>query len=385
VRVHGNVVRVPCAERRLGRAVPEEVARHPVVFAGPGEVLHLLPEVATVRLGAAFAGRADQHHREARLEGHGDEGGLAVAGDAFDAHAPRVDGGQRFEVVERARRAPGPRAQRSPLLGCPAPSLVGETDDARGEAGAVVRLDAGGAERHVAPAGGDELIGRRWSGGILHAREPEHRVAGHAAGAEHHQDRNRPLRVDGDDDRHLDVHRDRGMGGIVDVPDDSPGHDGLTADGGLHGLGDLPRDLRHVAGHTAVDLSLEVLDDLRAPLLPPQLRGRDLPAVLQGQDFGPVRIGVGLVGIVVGGAGLACDRAAVRARAQLRDAELPQHVGVVLARELVQARALLGAQQERVRGCGRGCRRRRRLGPQPRCEQQAQAGEKTDTQVVHST
>ena len=66
VRVHRHVAGVLAAEGRLGGAVLQEVAGHPVVFAGAGQVLDRLAEVAAVQLGAAFAGRADEHHGEAR-------------------------------------------------------------------------------------------------------------------------------------------------------------------------------------------------------------------------------------------------------------------------------------------------------------------------------
>ena len=367
MRVDGDVVRVLASERRRGGAVLQEVAGHPVVRAGTSEVLHRLAEVASVRLGAPFAGRPHQHEREARLEGHGDEGGLAVARDSFDPHALGVDRGQRLEVVERAGCAPGPRPQRPPLLGRPAVALVGEADDALGQTGAVVGLDAGGAERHVTPASGDELLGGGRSGGLLEAREPRQRLAGHVAPAEHHQDRNRSFGIHGHDDRHLDVHRDRGVGGVVDVPDHPPGHDRLAADRRLHGLGHRPGDLRHAFGHAAVDLALEVEGDLRTPLLPPLLRGRDLAAVLQRQDVRPVRIRVGLGRIVVRRARLAGGCTAVEAGPKLRDAQSLHHLGVVFARELIQARALLGTEQERVRRGGRrGGRGRWRLGGKPR-------------------
>jgi hypothetical protein len=74
-------------------------------------------------------------------------------------------------VVQGATSTPRPRAQRSPLLGRTALALVGEPDDARGEAGAVVGLDAGGAERHVAPAGGDELLRGGRGGWLLRVAE----------------------------------------------------------------------------------------------------------------------------------------------------------------------------------------------------------------------
>jgi hypothetical protein len=91
----------------------------------------------------------------------------------------------------------------------------------------------------------------------------------------------RPLGLDGQHDRDLDVHRDRRMAELSTCPITPPSHDRLAADRGLHGLGHRPRDLRHVCGHPAVDLALEVLGDLRTPPLPPRLGGRDLASVLQ--------------------------------------------------------------------------------------------------------
>ncbi len=171
------------------------------------------------------------------------------------------------------------------------------------------------------------------------------------------------------------------MRGIVEVADHSPSHDRLAADRGLHGLRHRPCDLWHVFGHAAVDLALEVLGDLRTPQPPPGLGGRDLAAVPQGQGVRPVRIRVGFGGGVVRRARLAGGRTAIGARPQLRDAQLPHHVGVVFARELIQARALLGAEQEGVPGRGRSRRRRRWrrcLGQERRREQHAQ-GEREDT------
>ena len=51
----------------------------------PGEILHRLSPIAAMQFGAAFAGRADQNHGEARVERHGHQRGLAVARNAFDA------------------------------------------------------------------------------------------------------------------------------------------------------------------------------------------------------------------------------------------------------------------------------------------------------------
>ena len=350
-----------------------------MVGAGPGQVLDRLSEIAAVRLGAAFAGRPDQRDREARFERHGHQGGLAVARDAFDPDAPCVHRGQRLEIVERTSRAPRPGAQRSPLLGRPAPALVGEPDDAGGQPSAVVGLDAAGVERNVTPARCDELVGRGRSGGLLESREPRQHLAGHVAPAEHHQHRNRALGMDGHDDGHLDLDRNRRIGGVVDVPDHPPGHDRLAADRGLHRLGDRPGDPRNLGRHAAVDLALEVLHDLRASLLPPLLGGRDLVAVLQRQQLRPVRVGVGPGRIVVRRVRCTCGGAPVGAWPKPHDAEPLHHVGVVLARHSIQPRAFLGAEQERVgrSGCGL-CRRRQHLRRKPP-GQEARAEEKEDS------
>ena len=117
VRVDRNVAGVLAAERGLRRAVLQEVAGHPVVLAGAGEVLDGFAEIAAMQLGAALAGGADQHHREALVERHRHERRLAVARHAFDADLLRVDGLVGFEVVEAARGAPRPGAQRAPVVG----------------------------------------------------------------------------------------------------------------------------------------------------------------------------------------------------------------------------------------------------------------------------
>ena len=146
------------AERRLGRAVLEEVAGHPVVLAGAGEVLDRLAEVAAVQLRAAFAGRADEHHGEARIERHRHERRLAVARDAFDADALRVHAAIGLEIVERARRAPRPGSQRAPIVRLARLALVGQADDPLRQPRAVVGLHAGGTEEDESPSVDDELL-----------------------------------------------------------------------------------------------------------------------------------------------------------------------------------------------------------------------------------
>ena len=116
VRVDRQIAGGLAAERRFGGAVLQEVAGHPVILARAGEVLDRLAPIAAMQLGAAFAGRPDQHHREARIERHRHQRRLAVARNAFDADLLGVDGFLGFEIIEAARRAPCPRPQRAPVV-----------------------------------------------------------------------------------------------------------------------------------------------------------------------------------------------------------------------------------------------------------------------------
>ena len=166
---------VLAAERRFGGAVLHEVAGHPVVLAA-GEALHGLAEVAAQQRGSAFAGRADQHHGEALIEGHGDERGLAVARDAFDADMLRVDGGIGLEIIEAAARAPGPGAQRAPVFRLARLAFVDQADDAAREAGAVVGLHAGGIEAARSPSR-RRPAARCWADRHLHSAAEAGRTA----------------------------------------------------------------------------------------------------------------------------------------------------------------------------------------------------------------
>ena len=123
-----------------------------MVFAGGGDVLKLLAEVAAGEVGSAGAGGVDVGDGEAGVVGHGYQGGLAEAGVALDGDVVGVDGGVGGEVVQQARASPGPCAEYSPVVELAGLPVIGEADDALGKAGAVVGLDGGGLEQRVAPA-----------------------------------------------------------------------------------------------------------------------------------------------------------------------------------------------------------------------------------------
>ena len=129
-----------------GPGVLQEVAGHPVILAGGGDVLHQFAPVAAMDLGAAFARGADVGDRKTRVVRHRDEGCLAVARVAFDADLFGVHGLVGLEIIERAAGAPGPGAQRAPIVRLARLALVDQTDDALRQTRAVVGLDAAGGQ-----------------------------------------------------------------------------------------------------------------------------------------------------------------------------------------------------------------------------------------------
>ena len=161
MRIHRDVAHVLAAEVRLGRAVLQEVASHPVILAGAGEVLDLFPQVAPMQLGAALAGGGDQADGKSRVVRHRHQCRLAVARHALDADALCINALVGLEIVEPARCTPGPCAQRSPVVGLARLAVVDQADDAFGQPRAVVSLDACRTQRGVAPSSRNQLFGRR--------------------------------------------------------------------------------------------------------------------------------------------------------------------------------------------------------------------------------
>src|SRR5260370_35263727 len=123
-----------------------------------GDVFDLLAKVAAKGFCAAGARRADKGDGETLIVGHGDESGFSVARETFDGDMFGVDGAVGFEIVERATGTPSPSAECAPIVRRARLAFVDETNDAFGEAGAVVGLYAGGNERGKAPAFGKGLL-----------------------------------------------------------------------------------------------------------------------------------------------------------------------------------------------------------------------------------
>src|ERR1043166_324836 len=132
-----------------------------MVFARAGEVLDGFAKITAMQLRAAFAGGTDQRDGEARFESERGQRGFAVTRHALDANFLRVHGGIGFEIIQSARCAPGPRAQRAPVIRLAWLAFVDEADDSFRESRAVVGLNTVGIDCRVAPTSGDELFGGR--------------------------------------------------------------------------------------------------------------------------------------------------------------------------------------------------------------------------------
>ncbi len=287
-----------------------------------------------MELGAALARRGHEGDREARLVGHRHERGLAEAREPLDADVLRVHGLVGLEVVERAARAPRPRAERSPVVRLARLTLVDEADDAFRQPRSAVGLDARGIEHGVAPALRDELFlpGRSIGSGAGRTRREAEARRETEAELDHHGDR--PGRLRRRRERHLDLDADRRVGGVVGAAEQALRHDRDAGDRLGSRRGDEPRDGGRDLRHAPVDLAVEVLDDLGPARLPPGRSARDLPAALQHQRVRQLRVRVGLRLVVV-------DRvrrlrvARIRPGPQRRDPEqVHEPLVILLGREL---------------------------------------------------
>src|SRR6185436_10843824 len=138
-----------------------------------------------------------------------------------------------------------------------------------------------------APTIGDQLLrrwwirarcGSRWGFSVRRSNSRK------SAAAEHHHHRNRTSRIGRRDQRHLNLDADRRKRSIVDMADElSPDH-WTRANQGANCVRDRPGHFRYVSRNAAEYLTVEVLDDLRTPLIPPHRRGGDFLSVLQRQN-----------------------------------------------------------------------------------------------------
>jgi len=123
---------------------------------------------------------------------------------------------------------------------------------------------------------------------------------------------------------------DRGMRRVVDMSNHLAADNRMSAHRALRRVDHRPRHLRDSARYATEHFAIEVFDDLGTALLPPHVSRRDLLAVLQRQDFRKVWKWIGRRFVVVRVIG--CGLVAARTRTQRADAELRQHVLVVLGR-----------------------------------------------------
>ena len=114
MRIDGQILSGSTTEGGFLGGVLDVVAGHPVISTGRCQVLEALAEITTIELCSARAARSNQSHRKTLIERHCDQRSLAVAGNAGDADAFRVDAWFGFKVIECSRRTPSPGTQCPP-------------------------------------------------------------------------------------------------------------------------------------------------------------------------------------------------------------------------------------------------------------------------------
>src|SRR6266568_8280384 len=286
MRVHRQVSR---SERPT---VLQKISGHPMVSARASEVFHQLAENVAMKLGATFAGRADEADGEAPVVSHRHKRGFAVTRQAFDADLFSVHCLVGFEIVERTARAPRPRAQRAPVIRLARLAFVAKTDDAARQARAVVGLNTRRNENCVTPAFGEHLLLPRRaaacdkrsaaksicaSGKIRAATKTAKRSE--TAEAKFHHHRHGRSRVGRRGQRHLNVHADLRIGRVVSVTNELLCDDWHIAIVCLSRARYFPFHSRNVLWHAAINFPIEILHDFRSPPLPPHFGTRHFVAV----------------------------------------------------------------------------------------------------------
>ncbi len=129
------------------------------------------------------------------------------------------------------------------------------------------------------------------------------------------------------------------------------GDDRVRSHHRLHRVRNFPRDFRHVLRDAAENFSIEILDDLRPPLVPPDLRRGDSPAALQCEWIRKIRKRIRFRFVVVGGPRVGFGHAAARRRPKPSDAELLHHILMIFSRRPVLGFGQLRRPLLRDKGC----------------------------------
>src|SRR5437879_923643 len=108
------------------------------------------------------------------------------------------------------------------------------------------------------------------------------------------------------------------------MSDDLFADDGIRTSHSTKGAGHGPGNFRDVLRNSSENLAIEILDDLRPPLFPPQVGGSYLRAVLQRQELWQTRERICRRLVVI--RMIRRRFIAARARTQFANSELSHHV-----------------------------------------------------------
>ena len=155
MRVNGDI---SCGFGRIGGAVFDEVAGHPIEFPAR-KVLYRFTEDVSVKFCPTLARRANKANRDPGIKGLGNQGGLAVTRNTFDSDLAGVHVGvwRCREIVDQSTQTPSPSSQCPPIFWFAGHSFVAQANDSHFEM-VVVGLDRVWVDGSISPTVFDGLV-----------------------------------------------------------------------------------------------------------------------------------------------------------------------------------------------------------------------------------
>src|SRR6267142_4861472 len=253
-----------------------------------------------MQLGAGFAGGTNKSDGETRFIRHRHERRFAITRVALKANLFSIDRFVSLEIIQCAARAPCPSSQRAPIIDLARLPSVAEANDATVQTRAVVGLNAIGNQAGVTPTSCQNLLLPGWSTWYGSTRWWRRRAKSRRKDkAEFHDHRNWTGCICGRGQGQLNVDGDLWNGRIINMAHQLLGDHRNVTILLIDSAGNFPLHLGCGSWNPTINLAVEVLHDLRTPLVPPCLSACHFLTVLQEKRVGQFRIWISLRLIVV--------------------------------------------------------------------------------------